>query len=630
MKIKKTVMSLTALAICLALLWAASGMVVRTRAQGGGPRPQAVVTPLLQYQGRLTDPATGQPKPDGMYPMSFRLYNVEAGGSPLWTETKNVSVSGGLFSTLLGDTTSLDQDLFNGQALWLGVTVSSDLEAIPRQKVLPVVYALSLVPGAVISSTSSSPVLRVNNTGSGEALHVGGPTVLSGNLTVSGNLTGGSHTHSGGDITTGTVNEARIDSEIARDSEVTSAIGTHASDPDAHHSRYTDVEAWKAILDRSGSGSGLDADLLDGLHASAFATAGHIHDDRYYTEGESDGRFVNVTGPEGISGSSVDPILNVVQSGPGMGGYFTSTTSYGVRGETASTSYGQAGVLGVAGWSGITPAAQVGVLGKSSSGMGVSGVSDSYVGVYGHSASSYGVFGSAAGNDAAVYGVNEGSGYGVQGYSRNSHGVYGDGGSGAGVYSGYFTDGWGGVAGFGGAGYGGYFNSSGGTALYAAGNATVSGNLTTDKVIYSSPRTQYFMVGGEGFVPGSSVISYQNTYGMGGACIQSGSSGALVAPVHLPQGATVTAFKVFFNDTSANNITVDLHRLSLTTGGYTTMASVSSSGVSGYGSVTDTTITLPTIDNITGSYHVYAYWGTGDCNIKVMGALVTYTVSEAQ
>jgi hypothetical protein len=42
-----------------------------------------------------------------------------------------------------------------------------------------------------------------------------------------------------------------------------------------------------------GSGSGLDADTLDGLHASSFLTSlpSHNHDDRYYTESESDARF---------------------------------------------------------------------------------------------------------------------------------------------------------------------------------------------------------------------------------------------------------------------------------------------------------------------------------------------------
>lgn len=35
-----------------------------------------------------------------------------------------------------------------------------------------------------------------------------------------------------------------------------------------------------------GSGNGLDADTIDGLHASAFASSSHTHDDRYYTESE--------------------------------------------------------------------------------------------------------------------------------------------------------------------------------------------------------------------------------------------------------------------------------------------------------------------------------------------------------
>lgn len=56
-----------------------------------------------------------------------------------------------------------------------------------------------------------------------------------------------SHTHSGADITSGTVAEARIDSAITRDSEV-----------------------FGIVLAADGSGSGLDADTVDGSHAAAF------------------------------------------------------------------------------------------------------------------------------------------------------------------------------------------------------------------------------------------------------------------------------------------------------------------------------------------------------------------------
>ena len=241
---KKT-MAILIVVLAGLLVWAAGSTGSGSLAQGGGEvGPQAVLTPLLQYQGRLTDPGTGEAVADGVYSISFRLYNVESGGSWLWMETEDVSVQGGLFSTVLGDTTALDHSLFNGQALWLGVKVGADAEATPRQQVLPVAYALGLVPGAVVEANSSSAVLQVNNTGSGDALSVGG------DLNVSGSLTGGSHTHSGSDITGGTIAEGRIASVIARDSEI-----------------------MPTVLANDGAGSSLDADLLDGYHASDIMSA---------------------------------------------------------------------------------------------------------------------------------------------------------------------------------------------------------------------------------------------------------------------------------------------------------------------------------------------------------------------
>lgn len=130
------------------------------------------VSPLLQYQGRLTDPDSGQPVADGSYTMTLRLYSGPSGGSPLWTETKDVPVQGGLFSTVLGDTSSLDHALFDGQALWLGIKVGADAEATPRQQVLPVAYALGMVPGATVQDL-----------------------VVDSDLTVNGSLNGGAHNH---------------------------------------------------------------------------------------------------------------------------------------------------------------------------------------------------------------------------------------------------------------------------------------------------------------------------------------------------------------------------------------------------------------------------------------------------
>ena len=297
--------ALVILAVLLALVCVASPLAGANPPAEQGVRIAASVAPLLQYQGRLLDAPTGEPLADGDHTMVFRIYSVETEGSALWTETKDVPVANGLFSTVLGDTTALDQALFNGQALWLGVKVGADPEAAPRQPLLPVPYALGLAPGALINAD---------------------------------------------DVSSGTVAQARIDAAIARDAEVTSAISGHAGAAGAHHSRYTNSEALSAVLAGDGTGSTLDADLLDGQDSSA---------------------FVNTTGPDAISGSSADPILEVNQSGDGYGMAVYTANSYGVWSEANSPF---AAVLGF----------------NTGTGMGVYGHSTSNHGVYGYSGTGYG------------------------------------------------------------------------------------------------------------------------------------------------------------------------------------------------------------------------------------------------
>jgi len=66
------------------------------------------------------------------------------------------------------------------------------------------------------------------------------------------------HVHAGEDITSGTVAEARIDAAITRDTEV-----------------------FGIVLAADGTGSGLDADLLDGVEGAGYALAGHDHSATY-------------------------------------------------------------------------------------------------------------------------------------------------------------------------------------------------------------------------------------------------------------------------------------------------------------------------------------------------------------
>lgn len=186
-----------------------------------GPRLETVAaTPALHYQGRLLDPVNGQAKADGAYAFTFRIYNTATGGAPLWTETKSVSVNKGLFNTLLGDTTPLDNTIFTGQDLYLGVTIGTDPEAAPRQRLAHVAYAM-----------------YAEKAGSANSLNGQSATAFA----------PATHAHSGEQINAGTVAEVHIDNAITRDNEVMTIVRANG-----------------------GSGSGLNADMLDGYDQSSF------------------------------------------------------------------------------------------------------------------------------------------------------------------------------------------------------------------------------------------------------------------------------------------------------------------------------------------------------------------------
>ncbi|MEO8103909.1 MAG: hypothetical protein ABI790_15405 [Betaproteobacteria bacterium] len=61
------------------------------------PLCDAQIPPAINYQGFLTNPS-GTPINSNV-PMTFRLYDVATGGTPLWTEIQpNVSVVSGNFN----------------------------------------------------------------------------------------------------------------------------------------------------------------------------------------------------------------------------------------------------------------------------------------------------------------------------------------------------------------------------------------------------------------------------------------------------------------------------------------------------------------------------------------------------
>ena len=138
-----------------------------------GPRPPGMKTGVenktglaggsdyLPVQGRLTD-ASGNPL-DGTYSLTFRLYDVSTGGTPLCSDTNSVDVENGLFSTYIKATNCH----IDGRQLYFSVEVEGDGEMSPRQYIDNVPYAWSLRPGAIISDTRDI-VLKVQSTGTGD------------------------------------------------------------------------------------------------------------------------------------------------------------------------------------------------------------------------------------------------------------------------------------------------------------------------------------------------------------------------------------------------------------------------------------------------------------------------------
>lgn len=103
----------------------------------------AAVPHLINYQGRLTD-TSGVPL-NGLYNITFRIYDAENAGNLLWQGTySSVSISKGVFSILLGD---INDSGFNFAALafdkpyWLEIKVGEDVLS-PRQMIASVGYAI--------------------------------------------------------------------------------------------------------------------------------------------------------------------------------------------------------------------------------------------------------------------------------------------------------------------------------------------------------------------------------------------------------------------------------------------------------------------------------------------------------
>jgi hypothetical protein len=257
-----------------------------------------------------------------------------------------------------------------------------------------------------------------------------------------------SHLHAGEDITSGIVADARIASTLARDSEI-----------------------MPTVLANDGTGSGLDADLLDGQHATAFAGVTHTHAGEDITSGTvADARIASTLARDSEimltvlandgTGSGLDADLLDGQ----QGAYYAASahTHWGQSwsstgtGLTLTSSNGTA-LMGRHGSASSLTSQGEAIWGDSATGTGVLGTTNSFLGIWGRSNTQQGVVGNSLGgtstgsgvygyttctssDQGGVKGLSDNVAAGVYGTSNGGVGVYGNSDSTASpTYGGYFT-----------------------------------------------------------------------------------------------------------------------------------------------------------------------------------------------
>ncbi len=167
-----SLLAFLSLVLCVAPSRASAQAVVAPDAAVTGAAPSVGSVPrLIKFSGEINPEITpitptkknesGRDQSTTLVTLSFSLYELQEGGSPLWSESQNVRVDDqGRCSVLLGATQAdgLPLDLFtSGKVLWLGVQAQlPGAVEQPRILLVAVPYALKAADADTLGGKPAS------------------------------------------------------------------------------------------------------------------------------------------------------------------------------------------------------------------------------------------------------------------------------------------------------------------------------------------------------------------------------------------------------------------------------------------------------------------------------------------
>ena len=218
---------------------------------------------LINYQGILTDNAGAEIT--GTRSIQFLIYDAATSGSLLWSETQSVDVEDGLFNVLLGSVVPIPFELFETPDRYLAIKVASDNEMLPRQRLTSVGYAFQSMNTHLVNFQH----LPDND---------------------------------------GVVNEAEDPVSWYKLRDIPADFADGTDDVGSGGSGITQINGGTGLSITNPTGptttldldmghtNGINADMVDGNHASDFASSSHDHLGDYWIDGSSTEPLLRIQG----------------------------------------------------------------------------------------------------------------------------------------------------------------------------------------------------------------------------------------------------------------------------------------------------------------------------------------------